>query len=69
MRSVFRYSLSVEHPVFPTFYFKMFGKTMGSNQRICLNNFNSYRVEIRLSTFNSISGKILGSYKNLGNSK
>lgn len=66
--SVFRYSLSVEHPVFPVFYFKMFGKTMESNQRICLDNFDSYRAEKQLSSFNSISGKILRGYNELGNS-
>lgn len=54
MRSVFWYSFSV---VCPIVYLEMVGKTMGSNQSISLNNFNSSRTEVQLSTYNSISGK------------
>lgn len=66
MRSVFWYSFSVEHPVV---YLGIVGKTMESNQSISLNNFNSCRIEVQLSTYYSISGKVLRGCKKLWNSK
>lgn len=49
----------------PVVYLEIVGKTMGSNQSISLNNFNSCRVEVQLSSYNSISGKILRGCKKL----